>query len=821
MILATANPASAAVQFTDNNVDSDSNIDSVANIGDDGSTSYLDAQSLNGADQIIDEVDTNSAVNPTLNMHYYKEIVLDSSQIPEDQTNFPVLIYLQDPDLDTDVQADGDDIIFMDSDGNQLSHQIELFDQSFNSTHAELVAWVKTNISSTVDTTITMHYGNPEMTSQQNPGDVWGDYSAVYHFSESSGTVFDSTNSNINLARTGTPSTGTVLDSLGNGMDFQGSNDYLSSGGNSDLARGSSFTWETWIDADIITWGTLLNIEDSGTTEYIDLTLAPDTNAEIQVWDRNDNFLFQSDIDTNTVYHVAYTWDGTTSILYLNGVQVDTDPFDPISMDGQILIGTYNWGTDDYNGRQDEVRFTTGSTRSTNWLLTSYRSISSPDTFFTISEKKVLGAVTVEETVVKGSPDPAVSATLVSPVITGVANDLYLTVISSKGYEDTTTVTGLGLTWTELIDQPAGRSATGISVWWAQGSATTGTVSAVMSAVPSSSMAMQVHRFSNVDPSDPIGTYLASNTNGIGGSGTGGTDDAFPTLDITTTSRNSMMFGASAIRMRTMTPGIGYTEIAFNTAGSSGGTTGIVTQYKTVVAPESITISVDGTLTSDTDWAVAGIEILATRFHSVNHTSNVDPSDWKYYKNLYVDNGSVAGDLDNFPVLVNITDSELKIYAQSDGDDIAFFDISGNQLPHELILYDPYYSGSEAQLTAWVQVDLSGSTDTEIIMRYGNSTIGPQQNPTGVWGANYEGVWHLKEDPSGSAPQFLDSTLSNNGTSAGSMTSTDQIDGKIGGSIDLDGVDDYVSVGGRNGQVPQAQISFSNKDQQESIRDFM
>ena len=59
-------------------------------------------------------------------------------------------------------------------------------------------------------------------------------------------------------------------------------------------------------------------------------------------------------------------------------------------------------------------------------------------------------------------------------------------------------------------------------------------------------------------------------------------------------------------------------------------------------------------------------------------------------------------------------------------------------------------------------------------------------------------VQHLSEDPSGSAPQMLDSTANNNdGTSSGTMTTSDQVSGKIDGSLEFDGnstQDDLITV---------------------------
>jgi hypothetical protein len=65
-----------------------------------------------------------------------------------------------------------------------------------------------------------------------------------------------------------------------------------------------------------------------------------------------------------------------------------------------------------------------------------------------------------------------------------------------------------------------------------------------------------------------------------------------------------------------------------------------------------------------------------------------------------------------------------------------------------------------------------------------------------VWNSDLKAIYHMGQDPSGAAPQILDSTSNaKHGTSAGTMTSGDLVDGLIGKALDFDGVDDYVSIG--------------------------
>jgi hypothetical protein len=78
-------------------------------------------------------------------------------------------------------------------------------------------------------------------------------------------------------------------------------------------------------------------------------------------------------------------------------------------------------------------------------------------------------------------------------------------------------------------------------------------------------------------------------------------------------------------------------------------------------------------------------------------------------------------------------------------------------------------------------------------MYYSNPAVATDRSDsTNTWDSNYKGVWHMTEDPSGSAPQILDSTANGyNMTMNGTMTSGDLVTGQIYKGIDFDGTDDH------------------------------
>ena len=179
---------------------------------------------------------------------------------------------------------------------------------------------------------------------------------------------------------------------------------------------------------------------------------------------------------------------------------------------------------------------------------------------------------------------------------------------------------------------------------------------------------------------------------------------------------------------------------------------------------------------------------------------------WTTRKQLTIDHTKVSGtsSLSNFPVLVSVTDPDLKTVAngghvgKSDGTDILFTASDGlTKVSHEIEKYD----GTAGTLIAWVKVSsLSPTTDTVLIIYYGNASASDQQDKTNVWDSNTKGVWHLNNS--------LNDSTSNadNGTNHSSSNTTS---GKIGDARNLTGSSDYVTVPSVAALKPTAAITVS------------
>ena len=167
-----------------------------------------------------------------------------------------------------------------------------------------------------------------------------------------------------------------------------------------------------------------------------------------------------------------------------------------------------------------------------------------------------------------------------------------------------------------------------------------------------------------------------------------------------------------------------------------------------------------------------------------------DPYDmgWQYRKKITIDHTKVNGNLENFPVLISLTDNDLRDKAQNDGDDILFMDGPGtaNRRYHEI----EYYQDTNGELIAWVNIpNLSSSEDTVIYMYYGNNGCNSQDYPERVWDPDYVAVYHLGGS---SYIDIEDSTFNNLDVNGELGNPSYQENGKIGFCVDFD--DDSLNI---------------------------
>jgi len=163
-------------------------------------------------------------------------------------------------------------------------------------------------------------------------------------------------------------------------------------------------------------------------------------------------------------------------------------------------------------------------------------------------------------------------------------------------------------------------------------------------------------------------------------------------------------------------------------------------------------------------------------------------TNWQYREKITIDNGKVSADLTDYPVYLDLSELGTDFFdnVKSGGGDIRMTTSDGEtEVPREIVSCDTTEETGEVHFKG----DLSGSTDTDFYVYYGNSeasdyAITATYGAENVWNSNYKAVYHMKDAD--------DSTSnSNDGTVTGA---TSGATGKIEDAYSFDGVNDYISL---------------------------
>ncbi len=160
-----------------------------------------------------------------------------------------------------------------------------------------------------------------------------------------------------------------------------------------------------------------------------------------------------------------------------------------------------------------------------------------------------------------------------------------------------------------------------------------------------------------------------------------------------------------------------------------------------------VAIFLDIQVAGDTQQPAKKIQTTVSQ-RNINAPGSGSPSpQWLYSKAITISKANVDVNLNNFPLLVKLTDRADFAAARGDGFDIRFFDSDGiTPLPYER---ESWSGGNGSAVTAsfWVKVPtISATNDTTIYIYYGVTADVPDgQDVANVWDANYKAVFHLNE----------------------------------------------------------------------------
>ncbi len=707
---------------------------------------------------------------------YQKDITIDHTSVVADLTDFPVLIDLVDSDLKDHVQANGNDIIFT-IDGTPLAHEIELFDQDYSPTEAHLVAWVKVPLlSSSIDTVITMAYGNPEA-ELVGRATVWDDYVGVWHLDESpTGPVYDSSQYNNHGTTLGSMSSSDLVTGhIGSGFDLDGIDDMInvleSPSLDSVKSGGTISLWINWLDSSDGGYQRILTTSDRfALNPTPPPTLLQTDGFEFAVQPDGDNFFYPwggsgSDYNlatnpfTNSIWqHLVVTLDYSTKsvVIYLDGAPlVLTIENVPAQWTQLASLGTWLWGghqldaASRFLGMFDEIRVS-NAILSPEWIETEYNNQDNTAAFYSVGAEE-----TIPDTWVEAGETQVVFTTSSAGIVT-----LNVNLVMDIG--------GIVETMDENFDN-------GVSYFIKSGSNIVNWTAKVMVSPPAGATSL------GFSVEYPRAEWKATKVlNPLDKPKALGSDWWYQGGTLTLNPASIDFWGVWTLKF-----------ISWN----------FLQDLQINNTAFDIDEAAKFTITTPTIYgARAGLDLLKpngdTWYSSFNQTSastaHKFPS-FRYRKVITIPSSQIYGTVVNFPVLVQFTDTDLHnpSKVRSDASDILF--ASGDTiLDHEIENFQQNYPVNTALLVAWVKTNLTAGVDNYITMYYGSPVVDNLENPSGVWSNDFEAVWHLGESVI-SGPTHYDSSGNNyNGVRNGNEQ-TAQL-ARAGYGQTFDGIGDYISI---------------------------
>ncbi|RLF43418.1 MAG: hypothetical protein DRN18_00065, partial [Thermoplasmata archaeon] len=319
----------------------------------------------------------------------YVTLTIDHTQVEEDLTNFPVLVYNESWIAGLNETS----FTFFQPDGTTECYwELEEYDPSTG----KLVAWVNiSSISSTEDTTFYLYYDTSPSSDggEHYPERTWdSNYICVYHGDD----LNDSTANHYNLINVNGTS---IVDGwIGKCFDFEVDNHQY-------LYNDSWFNLSTSGECTIVAWFNVESVTDSSPNWYVGIHAGIDSSDDAGLYlryrtstDQKFQALQQDDSGglgviatdtfvTNTWYHLAGLYDNSASVeLYVDGVSQGTasGTIDWNDFHNELHIGhnIFDGGSKEYyfDGKMDEIRISKVK-RSSGWIKTVYNNLKNKTTF--------------------------------------------------------------------------------------------------------------------------------------------------------------------------------------------------------------------------------------------------------------------------------------------------------------------------------------------------------------------------------------------------------------------------------------------------------
>lgn len=318
-------------------------------------------------------------------------ITIDHTKVPSTQTNFPVMFAGVFPDLagtsygGSVTNTFGFDIIFA---SDSLGASPLTFERSYYVRYTGACQFfiLIPSLSSTVDTTIYILYGNSSITTDQsNHTAVWDtNFNAVWHLT-GTGPTNDSTSHANNL----TTSLGFAFPSEFNGaaVGVAGSGGNAPASSSWNIVSDMTFSWWTKTTDNRKIW---FSIQNSNPLFYADIgptTAGGNDNVFCSYFRTNTGsvavFNGVTTVDNGVWHHLVAVRSGATVLLYVDGLLDSTSSYgDTSAIDcSGAQASICNNGIYSPTASISEYRLSKIA-RSADWIKTEFNNMNSPTTFY-------------------------------------------------------------------------------------------------------------------------------------------------------------------------------------------------------------------------------------------------------------------------------------------------------------------------------------------------------------------------------------------------------------------------------------------------------
>lgn len=313
-------------------------------------------------------------------------LIINHGQVGGIESNFPVLLSTNSVLMSTAsagghmLNSSGYDLVF--ATDPACNFKLNWDTETVNNTgSAQMNVWVRIpSVSNVTDTVFYACYGNAAITSYQgNSAATWdSNYLNVLHMPNGTSlSTNDSTSNNTSNTNNGTTATTGQIDGAGNFTHATPS--YIQTGA---INLTTTLTVEAWA-LPVATSGAFWRIAENNYMNGFYLG-SGNTGDKWAFIISGDFAISGGSLSIGTWSHVVGTYDGTTTLLYVNGVPISSSNSTAPSIGAATINiganGTNPASGEAWNGTIDEVRFSNIS-RSSDWILTEYNNQSNPSGF--------------------------------------------------------------------------------------------------------------------------------------------------------------------------------------------------------------------------------------------------------------------------------------------------------------------------------------------------------------------------------------------------------------------------------------------------------